>query len=320
MKIKQLFFLINFVLINSTIFGQETLPVYTDYLTDNIYLIHPAGAGISDYGKIRVTGRKQWIGYDKAPSLQTLSFHTHIGNESALGLVLYNDKNGHFSQIGGQLTFAYHLSFDYYDKRQLSFGLSAIVIQNTLDGSNFNVQDSDVNPVTLSSSYYNTDVGFAYRDKSFFSFYTIKNILLSKRELFDEQVESTNLRRHLVTLGYQFNKDDIESIKFQPSIMGQYIEQTQELFLDTNLKVFFPLEKGEIWGGLSYRKGFDNKSLESSNFITPFLGIKHKTFIASYSYSNQFNNSVYSKGGSHQITLGYNFDMPRYARKSTWDL
>lgn len=307
-------------LINKVAYAQETLPVYTDYLTDNIYLIHPTGAGISEYGKLRITGRKQWLDYDNAPELQTLSFHTHLGNNTAIGAVFYNDKNGHFSQTGGQLTYAYHISFKEDNTHQLSFGLSMLLINNKLDGRDFIIQDTDVDPQKYTGNYYNADASVAYRNKGFFSFYTVKNVFLTKRNLFDNEIESNNLRRHLVTVGYQFNEEEEESIKFQPSIMTQFIEETQELYLDTNIKVFVPFKNSELWGGVSYRRSFGDNNIEQSSHITPFLGIKYRNFVASYSYTKQQNEEIFMTGGFHQITLGYNFRFNRYSKKATWDL
>ena len=39
--------------------AQEGLPIYSDYLTDNYYLLYPSMAGVSNCGKVRMTGRKQ---------------------------------------------------------------------------------------------------------------------------------------------------------------------------------------------------------------------------------------------------------------------
>lgn len=78
MKIKIKYFLIClFVSLYS--FGQEGIPVYSDYLSDNYYLIHPSMAGASNCAKIRLTARKQWFGQQDAPELQTLSFNGRVG-------------------------------------------------------------------------------------------------------------------------------------------------------------------------------------------------------------------------------------------------
>ena len=75
--------------------AQETLPIYMDYLSDNVYLLHPSAAGIGNSSKLRLTARQQWIGIPDAPALQTMSFHTRMSSESnaGYGLILFNDKN-----------------------------------------------------------------------------------------------------------------------------------------------------------------------------------------------------------------------------------
>ena len=37
--------------------AQETLPIYTDYLSDNVFLVHPAAAGIGNSSNLRFTVR-----------------------------------------------------------------------------------------------------------------------------------------------------------------------------------------------------------------------------------------------------------------------
>src|SRR3990167_10930939 len=92
-------------------YSQEGVAVYSDYLSDNYYLIHPSMAGAANCGKIRLTGRQQWFGQQDAPSLQTLSFNTSVDEDgkSGIGAIVFNDKNGYHSQRGAKLTYAHHL-------------------------------------------------------------------------------------------------------------------------------------------------------------------------------------------------------------------
>src|SRR6187399_2050020 len=92
-------------------FSQEGISVYSDYLTDNYYLIHPSMAGASNCAKIRLTGRQQWFDSDNAPSLNTLSFNGRISDRSGAGIILYNDENGYHSQKGVKLSYAHHIMF-----------------------------------------------------------------------------------------------------------------------------------------------------------------------------------------------------------------
>ncbi len=80
-------FLILFLLLSFTSFSQDGIPVYSDYLTDNYYLLHPSMAGASSCDKLRITGRKQWFGQDEAPELQTASLNMRVTDKSGLGVV-----------------------------------------------------------------------------------------------------------------------------------------------------------------------------------------------------------------------------------------
>ena len=132
----KLTFLFAFILVSKSHYSQENLPIYTDYLSDNVFLVHPSAAGIGNSSKLRFTARQQWADVPNAPSLQTLSFHTKIGEESkaGYGFVLFNDKNGFHSQKGIQGAFSYHLPLsDGRFFEQLSFGLSFTFVQNQSD-------------------------------------------------------------------------------------------------------------------------------------------------------------------------------------------
>ena len=81
-------------------YSQGVFPVYTDYLSDNVFLVHPSAAGIGNCDKLRITYRRQWSGITDAPSLQTLSYHGRVGEKVGLGGVLFNDENGFHAQKG----------------------------------------------------------------------------------------------------------------------------------------------------------------------------------------------------------------------------
>jgi type IX secretion system PorP/SprF family membrane protein len=309
------YMLILLIWINNIVNAQETLPVYSDYLSDNIYLLHPSAAGIGNCGKLRLTGRQQWMDSKEAPQLQTISFHTRLGESTGIGIALFNDKNGYHSQVGGQLTYAYHINLgSKYDVNQISFGLSAMAVRNSLDERGFLLTDPVITQQINSRNYFNADAGAAYHYEGFFSYITAKNILMTARNLYNDDYESLNLRRYLASIGYFFGESDV---KFEPSLMGQFIERTQERFLDANLKVYVPFDNGNIWGGVSYRRGFDISPYDAPNYFTPIFGINYKNLIFSYTYTHQQNDVLYENGGYHQITLGMNLMCKeKFSRKS----
>ena len=118
------------LLFNTNSYSQEGLPIYSDYLTDNFYLLFPSMAGASNCTKVRLTGRKQWMDQDLSPNLQTVSVNGRVGDsKSALGAIAFKDENGYHSQTGAYFTYAHHIMFSRseLDIDMLSFGLSVLI-------------------------------------------------------------------------------------------------------------------------------------------------------------------------------------------------
>ena len=284
--------------------AQETLPIYSDYLSDNVFLIHPSAAGIGNCGKVRVTGRKQWQGVTGAPELQTLSYHNRIGKQAALGVVLFNDTNGYHSQKGLQATYAYHLNIgNGIGFQQISFGLSAWLVQNQSDQRTF-FGDSAISQLIEGNGYFNADFSVAYHKDGFSSYFTVKNLLLSSKNNLNNSLEPLNLRNYIFSAGYFF--DFTGSLKLEPSVMLQSREGTGDLLLDVNLKTYKNFKKAQLWAALSFRKGFDKGAIENTNYLSPIVGVNYNKMMLSYTYTKQLGNIVFSNAGFHQITLGIN--------------
>ena len=301
--------------------AQEVIPVYSDYLTDNLYLLHPSMAGASNYNKIRLTARQQWFDVEDAPSLQTLSIHGRVWNKIGLGAIVFNDENGNYSKRGFYGTFAYHLlmSRSEFDLNQLSFGISAGIIQHSLDQSNFKVFDPQVGGNNQSDFYGNMDVGMSYYYHEFYAHATIKNLMNIRRELFYSDAVPNNQRKYLFSTGYLFTKNNSDW-GYEPSILLQLRDATKETSIDANMKVYKELENGSLWGGVSLRRSFEGAEYtldgeqvknQKLQYLTPFLGYNYKRFVFAYTYTHQMNSLVLSNSGFHQITLGYNFGKNR---------
>jgi type IX secretion system PorP/SprF family membrane protein len=286
--------------------AQETLPIYQDYLSDNVYLLHPAAAGIGNSSKLRLTARKQWAGILDAPELQTLSFHTGVGEYSnaAYGFIFFNDQNGFHSQKGVQGSYAYHLPMSTSKVfSQLSFGLAFTFVQNQSDQRTF-TGDAKVAAIIESTSYYNADFSMAYHFKGFSSYFTVKNLFLTAKNSQNVQ-EDLDLRNYILSAGYYFWEDKL--IQLEPSIMVQIRQGTGERIADINLKAYKNMGKtSSLWAALSYRRSFDGSNLEDSQFISPILGFNYRNLMFSYTYTDQMNEVVLTNSGFHQISLGIN--------------
>tara|TARA_R110002167_G_scaffold62374_8_gene176178 strand:+ start:103 stop:1104 length:1002 start_codon:yes stop_codon:yes gene_type:complete len=319
MNFKNVLFLILGSLFYQITISQEGLPIYSDYLTDNYYLIHPSMAGAANYSKVRLTARQQWFGFQDAPKLLTLSLNGRIGeSQSGYGAILYTDKNGYHSQTGAYVTYAHHLMFSRSeaDLNMLSFGLSAGFIQYKLDETSFlfDGPDTIIDGIVQSETNFNVDLGFSYNFLDYYAHATIKNLL--KNSGINNDIEITsNLRRYLFSVGGVFGKLG-SSWSYEPSIMVQYKEGTQEASIDLNGKVYKDMDFGKLWGGISFRNSFDGAQyLDGSGIssqklkqFTPILGVDYNEYMFAYTYTYQTNSLVFTNGGFHQFTLGYNFN------------
>jgi len=299
--------------------SQETLPVYSDYLSDNYYLLHPSTAGGASCDKLRLTARQQWFGQEDAPALQTISYNGRLDDRNGAGFILFSDKNGYHSQTGIKVSYAHHLLFsrDEEDLNRLSFGVNVGYSQSLLDETSFlknfpAAHDRIIDgTIVQKANYLNVDVGTSYAFLDFYIHFTFKNILDAERKIYTP-VETRDLRRMILNTGYTFG--DSETIMWEPSVMLQYVTQTKEKSVDLNLKLYKELDFGKIWGGVSYRRGLDGAQYlngssvanQKLQYITPILGANYKNFMLSYTYTYLNGDVNFDTSGFHQITLGLN--------------
>ena len=150
-------------------YSQElNLPVFTQYLADNHFVISPTFAGIGDNLKIRANGLTQWVGIKGAPDNQSLYADIRIADRSGLGLSLYNDKNGNTLQTGAKLSYAHHLILDVPSEQYLSLGLSYNINTFRIDIDNFNTtfENPTIDPYITDdrkTNNSNFDVSALYR-------------------------------------------------------------------------------------------------------------------------------------------------------------
>ena len=172
------------------------------------------------------------------------------GQDTGVGAILFNDKNGYHSQSGAYLTYAHHLMFsrNTIDLNMLSFGLSAGMIQYKLDTTAFLEYD----PLLLdveSAVDFNIDLGFSYHFINSYVHLTIKNLLPNDGININEQgLKFDNLRTYLFSLGNVFSKYGSDW-SHEPSLMVAFKDTTKEAFIDVNFKSYLDLDFGKLFAG-----------------------------------------------------------------------
>jgi type IX secretion system PorP/SprF family membrane protein len=294
-----------FLLIVTVNYSQElNVPVATQYLADNPYVISPTYAGIGDNFRINLNGYKQWVGVPDAPQSQALYADFRVLDQSGVGLTLYNDSNGNTKQAGGKLTFAHHIILDYYSKQYLSFGLSYIYNSFRIDVANLNPGDPDADITdNRSTTNNNFEVGVLYRNKNLYVSATATNILQKDIDL-TTGFEPNTLTNYQLYSGYVFdigNRSELE-----PSVFYQLYQSDGRSVTDLNLKYRkFNKYEDYYWVGASYR--FLNDQIGQPLAIGPMVGFMKGYISVGYSYQVTLNDLVSYNSGTHSLTIGFRF-------------
>src|SRR5262245_53368020 len=96
-------------------------PQYSQYMF-NLLAINPAYAGSADRMSLKALTRHQWVGFEGAPTTQTLTAHSPLLFESlCMGGTLMRDEYGPVTQYGFYVDMAYRVIMG--NDARLAFGL-----------------------------------------------------------------------------------------------------------------------------------------------------------------------------------------------------
>jgi type IX secretion system PorP/SprF family membrane protein len=293
-------------------YSQElNLPVFTQYLADNNFVVSPTYAGIGDNLKIRANGLTQWVGIKGAPDNQSIYADFRIADRTGIGVSFYNDRNGNTIQTGAKFSFAHHLILDYYSKQYLSFGISYNLNNFKIDINNFNttIENPIIDPFVTddrATTNNNFDVGVLYRNKGFFFSFNANNILEKKIDSDIRVSEPNLLLNYQIYSGYVFNGPKKSNLEFEPSIYYQLFSSDRRSSTDVNFK-FRKYNRNEdyYWAGISYR--YLNDQFFKPLNIGPMAGFKKSIFYFGYAYQITINDLASYNSGTHVITIGLDF-------------
>lgn len=301
-----------FLLVILKNYSQELhLPVFTQYLADNNFVVSPTYAGIGDNLKIRANGLTQWVGIKDAPENQSLYADFRIADRSGVGLSLYNDSNGNTIQTGVKFSFAHHIILDYYSKQYLSFGISYNINNFKIDVNNFNTNFE--NPIVdsyvtnnRSTSNNNFDVGILYRNKGLFFSFNANNILEKK---IDEDIivsEPNLLLNYQIYSGITIKGPKKSRVEYEPSVYYQMFSSDKRSSTDLNFKIRkYNRYEDYYWAGISYR--FLNDQFLKPLNVGPMVGFKKAMFYFGYAYQITTNDLAGYNSGTHVVTIGLDF-------------
>lgn len=293
------------VLLLSVLFGSEIsaqqLPQYTQYMM-NDFVLNPAIAGKGkDYWDCRSNNRYQWQGITDAPRTYILSAQGPFKNRKmGIGGTLYSDIVGPTRRVGFNVAYSYHLKLN--DEYNLNLGLSAGILQYSVDGHKLLLQDySDQILVNQYKSGLTPDFGagaYLYSKKLFVSF--------SVPQFYEAEVKLAGLTHstlsrikphYYLLAGYQFDVGD--DFQIEPSVLVKYLKPTP-LKVDVGVRGIY---QKKLWLGFTYR---------THDAVCALLGYMHDNWLMiGYSYDFTTTKLRQYSTGTHEITLGLRFTRPK---------
>lgn len=272
--------------------------LYSQYMF-NQFAINPAYAGSREAISMVLLHRSQWVGLDGAPQTTSLAVHSKLkGKKAALGFNMYSDRMGPFTNNSAFVTYAYHLRLG---KGQLSMGLRAGMFGSLLKRdllsfySGGDVHDQGGGIVAYSPSF---DAGLYYYTHTFYAGISASHI--SRTNLIfsnNAGIEMTLRRNFLAATGFAIPLS--RNMVFRPSMMARYVPGFKPN-VDVNACVLF---NKVLWAGLGYRSSGSMSLLLEYN-ITHFMR-------AGYSYDLLFNRLRNYSSGSHELFIGFDFNMKK---------
>jgi type IX secretion system PorP/SprF family membrane protein len=281
-------------------------PLYSQYMF-NALAFNPAYAGSADVFTVMALSRHQWVGFEGAPSTQSLTLHSPLPLKGlALGGNITHDRTGPARQTGAYLDMAYRVRTGATTR--LSFGLQGGVNMYQADIASLVTVDPDPSNVSVSGrALPNFGFGLYWHGPRHYIGLSAPKLL--ENDLMDATsgrvTVSTEARHYFLMAGYV--TDVGTDLKFKPSIMARAVEGAP-LSLDLNANF---LLRERIWFGAMYRVGTGFGLMAQFRFTDQLS--------AGYAFDATTTRMGLYNAGTHELMISYDFNLfqgrtvsPRY--------
>lgn len=272
--------------------GQQ-IALNSQYLFNEM-LINPGATGAKEYVPIQMNFRKQWAGFEGAPTTQAVSAHGKLDGNFGFGGAVFNDVSGPSRRSGLNVNGAYHLRLEQKREHILGLGIGASITQHMIDENK--METYLPNDPAVERGFNNQmvpDVNFGafyyYKDKAFAGL-SAHNLVELQRDLYDFNTMFVNpmVRTYYFMGGYNFNLGKDFGLKF--TTLGQMIETTTAQVDVTLIGTY----QNRFWLGSSYRH---------KDAVVFLGGFQFGVFKVGYAYDYTLSDIMNHSTGSHEIFI-----------------
>jgi type IX secretion system PorP/SprF family membrane protein len=298
-------------------------PQFTQFYANPLYL-NPAFAGSNRCPRVNINYRNQWPALKETYITTSASYDQHFdGLNGGLGLMFLNDQAGEGTIKTTNISGMYSYQLNVNRKMSMRFGLQGTYVQKSLDFDKLTFGDM-IDP--RYGFVYETQETRPKESRSFMDFsggvlaYSSKvygglavHHLTEPDEAFIVKGSSKlpmKITAHAGAMlpvgesggGYRGRVNRDEGTFISPNILYQQ----QAAFNQLNVGMY--ILHSPIVGGLWYRGNFGKDKFMSSDSFIALVGVQKGIFKFGYSYDVTVSALSNSTGGSHEISLGLNFE------------
>jgi type IX secretion system PorP/SprF family membrane protein len=277
--------------------GQQD-PVFSQYM-NNLLTVQPAYAGMSGYVNVTALSRIQWVGFDGAPTTNTITIQGPYRKYNiGLGLSYINDKFGPVRQNGLYADYAYRILLD--NDQYISFGMKggfnmyeAFLSELSTHDPNDPVSVQDINKKYLP----NFGFGFLWHSDIFFLGFSVPKFFKNKitsgsgASVYQEEVNYYGMG------GVVLEITDV--VKFKPTFLYRWSEGNPNIVDLTANFLFFD----RVWAGATYRI--------NNSYGLLFQAYINTNLKLGYAYDLTTFHPTQVNAGTHEFMLSYDFPYKR---------
>lgn len=282
-------------------------PQYSQYQFNQM-VINPAYAGNKDALSAVIDIRKQWGGFQGAPSTQSFSFHGPLKKKRiGLGLSAYNDAIGPKRVTAAYSNISYILQLS--SKLKLSFGLRAGFVNYVFDFNKMNYKDpGETNAFANMSSNKikpDFDAGIYLKSNSFYASFSATH--LNSAYIYNDKISYTNVSGNQVEydLTYKLNTHIFAIISKGFSVNDNLVINPTIIYkgtiavsnVDANLNF---LIKQRVWLGVFYRSDATLGGLMQV-YVTDKIKV-------GYAFDMSMGKVQKRLGNGHEIMIGFDLN------------
>jgi type IX secretion system PorP/SprF family membrane protein len=279
----------------------QQIPLYSQH-TFNRYGFNPAYAGIKNRVEGTLTHRNHLLNFPGAPTTQIITVTTPWQKKyMGFGLRVLNDN------IGATNSFSINGGANYFinlGEGKLSMGLELGIDQYGVDWTTLVKNDNNdaVIPGARSSAITpNGAFGLFYTTEKWYAGYSVQNLIASRFK--SEEREFTYSTHHFINTGMAVELN--EKFQLEPHLLLKATRPTIWQ-MDLGAYVVYDMKYG---AGITYRTG-------DAIVFTAKVELREQ-FYFGYSYETRINSLAVYSNTSHEIMLGYYFNLLEPARKKS---